>query len=234
VPIINHQSSIINPRTTPLTTGGIILCGGKSRRMGRPKAMLPFGPETMLQRVVRLLSQAVELTVVVATPGQQLPELPPSIILAHDRQPERGPLEGLAVGLQTLGGLAETAFVTASDVPLLVPALVRRMIDLSAGYQVAVPHLGGLDEPLAAVYRLSVLPQVEALLRAGRLRPAYLFGQVHTRRVTAGELADVDPELQSLINVNTPEDYRALLQRAGFSPQSAAYAGGNSKMSEQD
>ena len=154
---------------------GIILCGGTSRRMGRPKVMLPFGPETMLQRVVRLLSRAVDVTVVVAAPDQELPDLPSSIILAHDRHPDRGPLEGLAVGLQTLGDRAEAAFVSACDVPLLKPALVRRKIELSAGHQIAVPHVGGFDHPL-----------------------------------------DVDPELQSLANVNGPEDYSTILKRAGF------------------
>jgi len=234
--------------------------------MGRPKAMLPFGPETLLERVVRLLGQAVDVTVVVATPGQKLPELPPSVVVAHDRHPDRGPLEGLAVGLRTLGDWAigsggcrgergeerggsgerpasppcspaprpsslvprpsplaprpsplVSAFVTACDVPLLVPALVRRMIELSAGHEIAVPHVGGFDQPLAAVYHLSVLPHVEALLEADRLRPAYLFDRVSTRRVTADELADVDPELQSLTNVNSPQEYLAVLERAGLS-----------------
>ena len=178
--------------------------------------MLPFGSETMLQRVVRLLSQAVDLTVVVAAPGQELPELPSSVIPAHDRQPDRGPLEGLAAGLRALGDRAPAAFVSACDVPLLKPALVRRMFELSTGHQIALPHVGGFDQPLGAVYRGSVLPHVESLLAADRLRPAYLFDRVPTRRVTAEELADVDPELQSLANVNSPGDYRAILKLAGY------------------
>jgi molybdopterin-guanine dinucleotide biosynthesis protein A len=193
--------------------------------MGQPKVMLPFGPERLLQRVVRLLGEAVDVTVVVAALGQELPALPPSIIVAHDRHPDRGPLEGLAVGLQTLGDRAEAAFVTACDVPLLRPALVRRMIALSAGHEIAVPHLGGFDQPLAAVYHKSVLPHVEALLEAGRLRPAYLFDRVSTRRVTADQLVDVDPELQSLANVNSPEDYSALLKRAGFPHEASRSVG---------
>ena len=208
---------------------GIILCGGTSRRMGRPKVMLPFGPETMLQRVVRLLTRAVDATVVVAAPDQELPDLPSLTILARDRHPDRGPLEGLAVGLQALGDRAEAAFVSACDVPLLKPALVRRMIELSAGHQIAVPHVGGFDHPLAAVYRSSVLPQVEDLLAADRLRPAYLFDRVRTRRVTADELTDVDPDLQSLANVNSPGDYQAILKRAGFPSEAPGPIGRDSK-----
>jgi molybdopterin-guanine dinucleotide biosynthesis protein A len=162
--------------------------------MGREKLTLPFGPETMLARVVRLLGEAVGPIVVVAGPGQELPELPSAIRVARDRRPNRGPLEGLAVGLQALGDQTRASFVAACDVPLLKPAFVRRVIELAVGYEIAVPHVGGFEEPLAAVYRRSVLSQVEALLAAGRLRPAYLFDQVRTRRITAEELTDVDPE----------------------------------------
>ena len=184
--------------------------------MGRSKMTLPFGPETMLARVVRLLGEAVDTIVVVAARTQELPALPPGVLLARDRQDNRGPLEGLAVGLQAISDRVGAAFVTACDVPLLVPAFVRRMLDLSAGFDIAVPHVDGFDEPLSAVYRTGVLPQVEALLAAGRLRPAYLFDLLRTRRVTAAELRGVDPELRSLANVNSPADYQAALQRAGF------------------
>lgn len=200
------------------TTGGIILCGGRSRRMGRPKLSLPFGDEIMLARVVRILSEVVEPIVVCAAPGQTLPELPPAVCTALDRHENRGPLEGLAVGLATLSGRAESAFVTACDVPLLVPAFVRRMRHLAQGYDIAVPHVDGFDEPLAAVYRTSVLPHVDKLLTTDRLRPAYLFEMVRTRRVSAEELVDVDPLLDSLFNANTRDDYRKALLRAGIKP----------------
>ena len=80
----------------------IILCGGKSSRMGRDKATLPFGPELMLQRVVRLIGQAVDLErrVIVAAPNQSLPALPTGATVAHDAAEYRGPLQGLATGLR--------------------------------------------------------------------------------------------------------------------------------------
>jgi molybdopterin-guanine dinucleotide biosynthesis protein A len=79
-----------------------------------------------------------------------------------------------------------------------------------------VPHVAGRDQPLCAVYRTSTLAQIEALLAADRLRPAFLFDEVRTRRVTADELAEVDLELVSLANVNTPAEYDAALAQAGF------------------
>jgi len=199
-----------------VTTGGIVLCGGSSRRMGRPKVMLPFGPERMLQRVVRLMGEAVRPVIVVAGPGQELPKLPAEVRVLRDRLPRRGPLEGLAVGLAGLGDRVEAAYLTGCDVPLLVPAFIRRMVELAAGYDVAVPRVAGFDEPLAAVYRTEVLPEAEALLAADRLRPAYLFDRVRTRRISADELRPAYPELASLANVNDPADYHAALARAGF------------------
>jgi molybdopterin-guanine dinucleotide biosynthesis protein A len=194
----------------------MILCGGQSRRMGRPKEMLPFGQEVMLARVVRRLREAVDPVVVVAGPQQPLPELPAAIHLLRDRHEDRGPLEGLAVGLAALRGRAEAAYVTGCDVPLLNPPFVRRMIELLTEHDIAVPHVDGFDQPLAAVYRVHILPQVESLLAGDRQRPALLFGQCDTRRVTREELVEVDPQLHSLANVNTPADYRAALAEAGL------------------
>lgn len=196
--------------------GGIVLCGGGSRRMGRSKASLPFGPERMLQRVVRILAEVVEPVVVVAAVGQEIPPLGPDVRILSDRRPDRGPLEGLAVGLRALGHSVEAAFVSACDVPLLLPEYVRRVVELSAGFDAAVPHVAGFDHPLSAVYRLDVLPHAEALLGADRLRPKFLFDEVRTRRITPEELTPVDPQLQSLANVNSPADYTAALARAGF------------------
>jgi molybdopterin-guanine dinucleotide biosynthesis protein A len=177
--------------------------------MGRPKADLPFGTETMLARVVRRLAAAVEPVVVVAAVDQQLPDLPSGVLVARDRRSDRGPLEGIAVGLGLLRGRVEGAFVTGCDAPLLEPAFVRRMIALWREGEIAVPRVDGFEHPLAAVYPTSILPEVESLLAADRLSPALLFDRVFTRRIAAEELADVDPELASLVNVNSPEDYRA-------------------------
>lgn len=198
--------------------GAIILCGGKSSRMGRDKATLPFGPEQMLQRVVRLLGQVVDLgkIVVVAAPGQTLPELPVGVSVAHDSRQERGPLEGLAAGLRSLSGRADAVYATSCDVPLLVPSFVERMFDLLGEYDIAVPRDGQHHHPLAAVYRLTVLAHVQKLLDADRLRPRFLFDEVNTREVPVDELRSVDPQLSTLENLNRPEDYRSALAAAGF------------------
>src|SRR5829696_4122062 len=71
--------------------GGIVLCGGRSSRMGRPKAYLPFGNETLLQRTVRVLGEVVDPIVVVAAPDQDVPGLPPSVLVARDDREYLGP-----------------------------------------------------------------------------------------------------------------------------------------------
>jgi len=198
-------------------TGGIVLAGGKSTRMGVPKATLPFGPETMLQRVVRLLSTVVSPIVVVAARDQELPELPPATLVTRDEREERGPLEGLRAGLKALPVTVDAAYVTSCDVPLLVPAFVERMIALRADDDIAVMEIDGFTHPLSAVYRRATLPRIEALLAEDRLRPAFLFEAVRTRRVKPEEMVVADPQLATLRNLNTREDYLAALADAGLS-----------------
>ena len=198
-----------------MNAGAIVLCGGKSTRMGASKALLPFGPESMLQRVVRLLAEVVSPIVVVAAAEQPLPELPRHVIIARDEQEGRGPLEGLRAGLKALPMDVGAAYVTSCDVPLLEPAFVREMLDLANGFDVAVVEIDGFPHPLSAVYRRSVLPDVEDLLAADRLRPMFLFDLVKTRRVRPSEITS-DPELRTLRNLNTPEDYRQALADGGI------------------
>ena len=190
--------------------GGIVLCGGRSSRMGRPKAWLPFGDELMLQRVVRVLHEVVEPVVVVAAVGQDVPPLPAGVEIVRDEIEGRGPLQGLAAGLAALE--ADAAYLSSCDVPFLSPTFVRRMLELLGESSVAVPKVGNFHHPLAAVYRTSVLPVVADLLAADRLRPVFLFDAVPTRVVEPRELAEVDPTFQSLRNLNTPEDYEAALR----------------------
>src|SRR5437868_4754730 len=158
-----------------MTAGGIVLCGGKSTRMGVPKATLPFGSETMLQRVVRLLGTVVSPIVVVAAREQTLPELPKEVTVTRDEREERGPLEGLRAGLKALPDSVDIAYITSCDVPLLVPGFVERMIELLGDHDIAVMEIDGFPHPLSAVYRRGVLPHVESLLSQDRLRPVFLF-----------------------------------------------------------
>lgn len=189
--------------------GGIILCGGESRRMGQPKAWLPFAGERMLPRVVRILNEVVSPIAVVAAPGQDLPPLPASVPIVRDAMAGRGPLQGISDGLRALTGAVDSAYVSSCDVPLLQPAFVRRMIDLLGDNQMCVPCCNAIHHPLAAVYRVDVAPVIDRLLAQNRLRLQCVMDELRTRIVTEVELRDVDPGLKSLQNLNTPQEYEA-------------------------
>ena len=199
--------------------GAIVLCGGMSRRMGRPKASLTFGPETLLARVVRLAGSAVGPIVVVAAPDQELPPLPVRVAITRDAVAGRGPLEGLAAGLAALPATVEFAYAAATDAPFLAPAWIGRLHALIGDADLAIPLVGGHLEPLGALYRCeAVRPAIESLLEAGRLRAGSIAEAVRTRTVRPEELADIDPGLRTLLNLNTPDDYARALVEAGFEP----------------
>jgi molybdopterin-guanine dinucleotide biosynthesis protein A len=203
----------------PLSTvecAGIILCGGKSTRMGQSKAWLPFGPEPMLARVVRILSEVVAPVVVVAARDQDLPPLPAGVEITRDEYDSLGPLAGLAAGLAALRGHAEAAYATSCDAPLLRPEFVRHMIAALGDYDLAIPREAARRHPLAAVYRVSLESTIRGLISQNRLRLVDLPEHCRAREIDPAELRAVDPELLSLRNANTPGDYAAALEAAGF------------------
>ena len=184
--------------------------------MGQPKAWLSFGPERMLQRVVRVASSVADPLVVVAAPGQDLPPLPSSVIVARDPVRGRGPLQGLAAGLAALPGTVELAYATATDVPFLESAWIKRLENLIGDHDVAMPFCEGLHQPLAALYRrAATLAAVERVLERNRPRTVVLADVLRTRIVAESELREVDPALVTLRNLNTPEDYQSALRDAG-------------------
>jgi molybdenum cofactor guanylyltransferase len=204
------------PSTCSPTVGGVVLCGGKSTRMGRAKADLPFGSETMLQRVVRILSEVVAPIVVVAARGQVLPHLPEDIIIARDEQENLGPLGGLAAGLPFLKDRVDAVYASSCDVPLLKPEFVRSVIEALGEDDLAIPRDGQYHHPLAAVYRTRLYDAMCRLIAENRLRPFYLLQEARAREIDVSELRRIDPELVSLRNTNTPEEYQAALQEAGL------------------
>jgi molybdenum cofactor guanylyltransferase len=199
---------------------GIVLAGGHSRRMGTPKATLPFGSELLLQRVVRLVSEAASPVIVVAATDQTLPPLPPEVIIARDKNPDRGPLEAVAAGLKALQSVRpkiEIAFITACDTPLLAAGFITGMAAfLDDQHDAAVPVLDDVPQPLSGVFRTDIFPTVESLLIDNCLRLRDLLQRIRVRLVPAEALRDIDPELNSLRNLNTPDDYQAALAIAGL------------------
>ena len=191
---------------------GVVLCGGRSRRMGRDKAWLPFDRERLLQRAVRTVGSAVDSVTVVARPGQALPPLPPEVAVLRDDVPDLGPLGGLVAALRAADDAP--CFVTSCDAPLLRREVPDLLFASLGSADVAVAEAEGYTHPLCAVYRPRVRGHVGRLLAAGRLRPIFLYDEVPTVRVPESALRAVDPELDCLRNVNDADAYEAALARA--------------------
>lgn len=207
--------------------------------MGTAKAGLEWHGSTLLRHVTGVVARIVDTpVVVVAAPGQELPELDPTVVVRRDPEEGRGPMQGLAVGLAAAAEYSETAFVCSTDLPFLHTAFVRAVMrgfgaGFGAGFgvglratdastappDVVLPFVRGYRQPMAAGYRTNLVSRIEKLLDAGRLRPAHLFEECTVRQLDDADLladpalARVDPELDSIVNVNAPEEYRAARSR---------------------
>jgi molybdopterin-guanine dinucleotide biosynthesis protein A len=183
--------------------------------MGTPKAALEWHGSTLLRRTAAILGRVTGGPVlVVRAPGQELPALPPLAEVVEDPAEGLGPVQGLAAGLAALAGRADTAFVSSTDMPFLHPAFVRRVLRATEeGADVGLPLARGYPQPLAAAYRVTLAPLAARLVEQRRLRPAFLFEQCQVTRLdeaalrTDPVLAALDPDLDSVLNVNSPDDY---------------------------
>jgi len=200
---------------TKLRLGGIILCGGKSARMGSDKAWLPVGHEHMLQRVAGVVQAAASPTVVVAGQGQRLPELGKGVEIATDRYPDRGPLEGLLSGLELVSSRCEAVFVTGCDYPFLDPGLVSFFAERFGDAEAVMARVAGQLHPLAALYRVSVVEQARELYATHRRSMHALAERCVAHVVESEELVSAPGGTSSFINVNTPAEYESALVRLG-------------------
>jgi molybdopterin-guanine dinucleotide biosynthesis protein A len=186
----------------------IILTGGKSSRMGRPKALLPFGNEPLIAHLVRQLERKFKLVVVVAAPDQELPPVPAKVV--RDEIAYQGPVGGIYYGL--LAAIGTGAFVTSCDAAFPSLPLISFLSSQLSDYDVVVPYWQDRFQPLHAVYRRSVAPLLKEQLERGELRPIFLYDRVRTRKVDEQEIRRFDPKGLSFFNMNAPDDYAQALR----------------------
>src|ERR1700759_622242 len=109
-------------------SAGVVLAGGRSSRMGTPKAALEWHGSTLLRRTTGILARVTDgPVVVVRAAGQALPALPPDVEVVDAPREGKGPVQGIAAGLAALAGRADMAFISSTDMPFLHPAFIRRV-----------------------------------------------------------------------------------------------------------
>lgn len=204
------------------TSAGVVLAGGRSTRMGQPKAALAWHGSTFLYRTAALLGRTIDgPVVVVAAQGQVLPDLPVGVAVVEDPVEGLGPMQGVAAGLAAVADRAEVAFVCSTDMPFLHPAFVLRVLRAltESDADIALPVARGFRQPLAAGYRASLAGLITRLIAEGDLRPGMLTQHCEVTRLNDAQLladdalARFDPELESVVNINIPEDYTAATAR---------------------
>jgi molybdopterin-guanine dinucleotide biosynthesis protein A len=192
----------------------IILAGGRSSRIGQPKAMLDFGGKSILERIVEELSPHFDDVVIVAAPesAESFDIQIPSARIIRDETAFAGPLDALRRGL--LAARNAVVFACSCDLPMLKSAVAIEICAMVGAHAAAIPTIGGRVQPLCAAYRTSVADSIATLLASGEQRLTALADALDARRVTEDELRRVDSTLASFVNVNTPADYARALKLA--------------------
>jgi len=209
----------------------LLNAGGRSRRMGRPKALLrlPGNGEPLIHHIARRLHPlASGLVVVTHLPAvcQALADLEP--LCVADAYPDTGPLGGLATGLHHTPAWA---LCVACDMPFVEPDLVRLLRHWATEeWDAVVPQAQGRLQPLLALYHRRCLGPIQAALQEGHYRMDRWLHRVRTRVVSSQELQAVDPLGRSFVNVNTPEDWAAV--QAQWDEASHSHAGSRTRKSD--
>ncbi|MCH7835625.1 MAG: molybdenum cofactor guanylyltransferase [Chloroflexi bacterium] len=201
---------------------GIVLAGGKSRRLGTDKASLTFEGRLLLETVIERLSGVCSEVIVASGRSAEGRKTLRSVRFVADLAPGRGPLAGVQAGLTA--ATAEFALVVACDMPFLNPHLLSYMAGLPRRYQALVPRIAGRWHPAHAIYARSCLPVIEELLAKRSSSMRELLSRLDVRELPEEELRRYDTQGLSLFNVNEPRDLeraRALSDRSATGPESA-------------
>jgi molybdopterin-guanine dinucleotide biosynthesis protein A len=174
----------------------LVLAGGDSRRMGRPKAWLEVGDTYLLRYVAERLAPAFSEVMVSFAEPEQLEEPVPYRIV-FDRKRSTGPLAGLEAGL--LAARNEVIFAVACDMPYVTQEVAQMAVAAARGCDAAIPRFDGRPEPVCGAYRRTALPFITGALNSGRLKTADIAGDLDVTW-----LESLDPA--AFRSLNTPQD----------------------------
>lgn len=187
---------------------GVLLAGGKSRRMGEDKRYLLVGERTLLERTLGILQTVFEqVVIVIAQDSPSLKDVASPVV--RDLIPDCGSLGGLYTGLKQ--ATTEHVFVVACDMPFLNTLVIRYFVDRRMQSDLIIAKLSNGLHPMHAVYGKACLPLLEQMIAARNLKIQDLASQsaLRVEFVSASDLAAIDPTARSFHNVNTPADLEA-------------------------
>lgn len=190
-----------------MKTAAVILAGGMSRRMGRDKAALPFGEETMLSRLVKLYRPYFDLTAVSLNTAGRFDTY--GALEVVDRRPGDGPMAGLEAAFLDTG--ADVIFLTGTDLPLGDPALALYLMEQRGQHDACLIRSPRGLEPLFAIYSSACLPAIQQTLDEGRRSLFSMLQKVDMLELPAESLTQF-PLQKILTNVNDPEEYARVLE----------------------
>jgi molybdopterin-guanine dinucleotide biosynthesis protein A len=199
-----------------VAASAIVLAGGRSSRMGRPKAALDFGGVPILTRIISELKRRFAEVVVVAAPESEdsLQMDLPAIKIVRDDTAYQGPLDALRHGLDAVSN--EVAFACSCDLPLLDSDVAAAIVAMLGDFDAAIPIVGEKLQPLHAAYRKRCASALAALGMRGESRLIAIADAVNTMRISESDLLVLDPQLHSFLNLNAPDDYQRALKIAGL------------------
>lgn len=186
---------------------GLVLAGGRSIRMGVDKARLVLGRQTLTARVVSVLEHVCDDVLVASGDGRRLDDL--GVAQVADAVADAGPLGGLVAGLEA--ARHELVAVVAVDLPYASAAVLELLAERWSGQPAVVPLAGCRLQPLHAVYaRAAAAPPLRRMLAEGRRSVTGAVRSLDPRVVAPHEWASADPAGRFALNLNRPEDLRAL------------------------
>lgn len=202
-----HILDTADRETLPLPVTGLILCGGKSKRMGRPKAFLPYGGRTIVEHLVDRFTKLFDEVFLVANEPDAFSQM--TVDVVKDILPNRGPVCGILSGL--LVAKHEHVFVAACDMPLIDKKLVREMSRQRRDYDVVVLGHDGEVEPLLGFYSKSCVKPLEDTLFSGKSAVHEVLTGVSAKVFDYKQMVNSSEQMPAYFNVNTPLDYSELL-----------------------
>jgi molybdenum cofactor guanylyltransferase len=183
---------------------GVILAGGKNSRLpGEKKTFRRVGDEMMLTRIHDLFATLFKEVIIVVNDPKDFVGL--DMMVVTDIHPSRCALAGLHAGLFYASN--PWAYVTACDVPFVNEEVIRHMISRrDSRCEVIVPRTDDGLEPLAALYSRECIPLIERNLERKMFMIKKFFRIKKIKEIPVSDLKKLDPSMQFMFNVNTPED----------------------------